>query len=64
MDIHDFRNRGLATRRANATKRRAKVAKLKDEGLTGPEIAAQLGVKLRTIYHDFSRLKKEQADKG
>lgn len=60
----ELQKRSAAAQRKKALTRRAKVAQLKAEGMTGPEIAKQLGVKLRTIYHDFSRLKKELADKG
>lgn len=51
---------GVAARQKKAAARRAKVRALKEKGLSGPQIAAELGVKLRTVYHDFSILKKEQ----
>lgn len=54
-----FSELGLQARQQNAVARRAKVKELKDKGLSGPQIAAELGVKLRTIYQDFSRLKRE-----
>ena len=49
----------IKTRKAIAAERRAKVKALKDKGLSGPQIASELGVKLRTVYHDFSVLKRE-----
>lgn len=68
MNIHDFRVRGLETRRARAEERRAQVKVLRDQGLSGPEIAAELGVKPRTVYQDFAILnqaeKEQQTEKA
>ena len=52
---------GVAARQKKAAERRAKVRALKEKGLSGPQIAEELGVKLRTVYHDFSVLKREAA---
>lgn len=60
MDIHEFSQKGVAARKAKAEKRRAKVAKLKDAGMSGPEIAVELDEKLRTVYQDFAILKRER----
>ena len=49
----------IEAQRKKAAARRAQVKELRDKGLSGPEIAAELGVKLRTVYHDFSILKRE-----
>lgn len=58
LDIHEFSKRGVAAKKAKAEKRRAAVAKLKNAGMSGPQIAEELGEKLRTIYQDFSILKQ------
>ena len=59
MNHKEFSAKGLAMRRKKASERRAKVAQLKDKGLSGTQIAEKLGEKPRTIYADFTRLKKE-----
>ena len=56
----EMRKKGLEKRQAKAYKRRRKVAKLQAEGLSGPEIAARLGEKPRTIYSDFAILKRQK----
>lgn len=53
-------NASLKTRRKSAEERRAKVRDLKEKGLSGPQIAAELGLKIRTVYYDFGILKKQQ----
>lgn len=50
----------IKTRKATAAARRAKVKALKEKGYTAPRIAAELDIKVRLVYHDFSILKKEQ----
>lgn len=59
-DLQAFRQKALKARQAKAIARRAKVKALRDKGLSGPQIAAELGIKLRTVYNDFSILKKER----
>lgn len=59
MNINDFRERGLQVRRKKAKERREKVAKLKAKGMSGTQIAAELNEKPRTIYQDFSILKRQ-----
>lgn len=46
-------------RREKAAARRARVKALRDQGLTGPQIAEELGVKVRLVRHDFSVLNRE-----
>ena len=58
-DLQEFRDKALKAKQAKAAERRAKVRALKENGLSGPQIAAELDIKLRTVYHDFSILKKE-----
>lgn len=60
MDLQEFSRRGVAAKKAKAEKRRAKVAELKDAGKSGPEIAAELGEKVRTVYQDFAILKQRR----
>ena len=60
ISLEELHRRSVKARQKKASERRAKVKVLKDKGLSGPQIAAELGVKLRTVYHDFSILKKEQ----
>ena len=60
IDVHEMSAKGLATRRKKATERRSKVAKLKAQGLSGTQIANELGEKPRTIYQDFAILKQSQ----
>ena len=55
----EFSKLGVKKRQEIAAARRAKVKELRDKGLSGPEIAEELGVKLRTVYHDFSVLKRD-----
>lgn len=49
----------IAAARQKAAARRAKVKELREKGLSGAHIAAELGIKLRTVYHDFSILNAE-----
>lgn len=58
VTVNELAAMGLVTRRKKAAERLEKVAKLKDEGLSGPEIAERLGEKVRTIYSDFAKLKR------
>ena len=60
ITMKELHAKGLAIRRAKAAARRAKVKALKEQGYTGPQIAAELGVKIRLVHHDFAILKKEQ----
>lgn len=46
-------------RRELAAVRREKVKILKEKGYTAPKIAEELDIKVRTVYHDFSILKRE-----
>lgn len=41
-----------------------RVKALKVEGLSGPQIAAELNIKIRTIYQDFAILKKGIEDEA
>lgn len=54
-----FSEMGHKAKRKKAEKRRVKVKELRNNGRTGPQIAAELGVKLRTVYQDFAILKRE-----
>ena len=51
-------------RREKAAARRAKVKYLREQGLSGREIAAEMGIKVRTVYQDFSILKKDSDTAG
>ena len=55
----ELAKKGLATRRAKATTRRAKVKALRNTGLNAPQIAAELNIKVRLVRQDFSILNKE-----
>ena len=64
---HAFSQLGVRARQEKAYARRVRVAELKAQGMTGPQIQAFLKaegteVKLRTIHNDFSILKKEKGD--
>ena len=54
-----FSQMGLQARQQKAAERRAKVKALKDKGMTGPQIAAALNIKVRLVHQDFSILKRE-----
>ena len=54
--------KSAAVKQAKAVKRRVKVSELKDAGLTGNQIAKELNIKLRTVYHDFTILKRENSE--
>ena len=64
MNHREFSAKGLAARREKAIERRGKVAKLKNQGLSGTQIAEELDENPRTIYQDFAELKKAQQPKG
>ena len=55
-----FSRLGVQAKQKIAAKRREKVKVLRDKGYTGPQIADELNVKLRTVYQDFQRLNKEK----
>ena len=55
----EFSKLGVKKRQQIAAARRARVKELRAAGLSGPQIAEALGIKLRTVYHDFSVLKRE-----
>ena len=59
ISLEELHRRSVVSRQATAAARRVKVSALKNKGLSGPQIAAELDIKLRTVYHDFSILKKE-----
>ena len=59
ISLEELNRRSVAARKKKAAARREQVKALRDKGLSGPQIATELGVKLRTVYHDFSILKKE-----
>ena len=59
-ELQEFRDKALKARQKKAEARRAKVKELRDKGLSGPQIAEELGVKLRTVYQDFSILKQAE----
>lgn len=59
LTVNDLQERSLKIRRAKAEQRRVKVKALRDKGLSAPRIAEELGLKLRTVYGDFSILKRE-----
>ena len=50
---------GRQAQTEKAKARREKVKKLKAQGMTAPQIAAELDIKVRLVHHDFSILKKE-----
>lgn len=52
----------IKTRKARADARREKVKALREKGYAGPQIAAELNIKLRTVYHDFAILNKADAE--
>lgn len=56
-----FSQMGVKAKQNQAAARRARVKELREAGFSGPQIAAELGIKLRTVYHDFSVLKREAA---
>ena len=60
MKVHEFSALGVAAKQKKAEARRSKVAELKAKGMSGPEIAEQLGEKLRTVYSDFAKLKNQE----
>ena len=63
MDSREMQAKSAAVKQAaKAVKRRVKVSKLKDAGLTGNQIAKELNIKLRTVYHDFTILKRENSE--
>ena len=56
----EFSKLGVQAKQKKAADRRNKVKALKDKGMTAPQIAAELGVKVRLVHHDFSILKREE----
>lgn len=54
-----FSQMGIKAKQQKARERREQVKALKAKGLSGQQIADALGVKLRTVYQDFSILKRE-----
>lgn len=60
----------VQARQEKAAARRDKVKALQEKGMSGPQIATELGVKLRTVYQDFAILKRQavtsdnESDKG
>ena len=59
MNARQMQAKSAAVKQAKAIKRREKVSELKESGMTGAEIADKLDIKLRTVYHDFTILKRE-----
>lgn len=59
INITEARRRSAQARQAKAAARRAKVKALREKGLSGPQIATELDINVRTIRHDFSILNEE-----
>ena len=57
-----FSQMGLQARQQKAAARREKVKALKEKGMTAPQIATELGVKVRLVHQDFSILKREESE--
>lgn len=64
LTVKELNQRSIKSRRATAKKRREKIKALKEQGRSGPEIAAELGIKIRLVYQDFSILKREAETKN
>jgi len=59
ITLEELHRRSIVSRQKKAAARRAKVKALKAKGMTAPQIATQLGIKVRLVHHDFSILKHE-----
>ena len=62
ITLEELHRRSIVSRQKKAAARRAQVKALKANGMTAPQIATQLGIKVRTVYHDFSILKREVSE--
>ena len=58
MHVRDMTAKAVQVRQKNAQARLEQVKRMKQEGMSGVEIASRLGVKYRTVIADFQKIRR------